>query len=204
MNCGDRSPAHDHLPDGAVGDGLLGLVPLVRGSGLGADLKDPLGLLHRIGQVLGLGDGVAHGLFQINVLALVHGLQSHPGVPVIGGGDDDGIDLGAVDDLVVVQVAVALVEFLVLVEAPLVDVADGDNLAGVLFLADPGELAPHVGAAPAAADQADIDAVVGADNPAGDSFVWTGSQGPASQAESRAYAGRALHEVSAIHRIFDF
>ena len=38
--------AHDHLADHAVGDGLLGLPPLVGGGGLRAHLQDALGLLH--------------------------------------------------------------------------------------------------------------------------------------------------------------
>jgi hypothetical protein len=154
--------------------------------------------------VLGLLDGVAHGLFQVHVLALVHGLEGDRGVPVVRGGDDDGVDVRAVDHLVIVEVAVALVEFLVLVQAPLIDVADGQDLTGIGILADLGKLAAHVGAATTNADHADVDAIIGADDPAGHGLCWTGRQRTTCQADSRAHAGRGLHEVSSIHGILDF
>src|ERR1039458_10377958 len=157
--------AKKYIADGAIGDVLFGYVPLQGRSGLRADLQHALGLLHGLGEVPGLLDGGAHGLFQIYVLAMVQGLQRDGGMPVIGRGHHDGIDIRAVDDLAVVQVAVALELFGGQSFALFVDVGHSHHLAGAGALPDGGILAGQIEAASADADDAHVDAVVGADDP---------------------------------------
>src|SRR5580704_8782094 len=81
--------AHDHLADHAVGNGLARLPPLVAGSGLRSDLENALGLFYRVDQLLDLLVGVAHGLLEVHILAVIHGVESDLGVPVVRGGDDN-------------------------------------------------------------------------------------------------------------------
>ena len=58
-------------------------------------------LLFHLGQLQGLLDGVAHRLFQVDVLAGLDGIDGQAGVPVIGSGDEYGIDLGVAQHLFV-------------------------------------------------------------------------------------------------------
>ena len=156
--------AHDHLADHAVRDGLFRLPPLVGGSGLRSDLQHAPGLLHGRDQHVSFLDGVAHRLFQIHVLAVIHRLQRNVRVPVIRRRDDHRVDILTVDNLVVIEITVALVMFLIGGDALLIRVRDGDNLAGVILLADLGESVADVSAAPADADDANGNAVIGADD----------------------------------------
>ena len=50
----------------------------------------------------GLVDGVGHRLFAVDVLAGLHGVDRHLGVPVVGGGDQDDVDILAIEELPVV------------------------------------------------------------------------------------------------------
>ena len=79
--------------------------------------------------------GVAHRLFEIDVLAVVHRIERDLGVPVVGCGDDDGVDVVAGEDFAVVEIALALVFFGCEALAFFVDIADGDDLAGVVGVA---------------------------------------------------------------------
>ena len=72
---------------------------------------------------------------------MVQSLQRDGGMPVIGRGHHHGIDIRAVNDLAVVQVAVALVLFGGLSLALFVDVGHRHDLAGAGALADGGILA---------------------------------------------------------------
>ena len=90
-----RPLAHEHLADRAVGDVLLGLIPLVARSGLRSYLQHALGLAHGVDQLLALLDGVAHGLFEVHVFAAIHGFERDLGVPVVGGCDDDRVHVRA-------------------------------------------------------------------------------------------------------------
>ena len=65
----------------------------------GADLGDPLVLLGGGGHRLGFADVVTDRLFEIHVLAGLAGQDRRQGVPVVGRGDDDGVDVIAVEDL---------------------------------------------------------------------------------------------------------
>ncbi len=195
------SLAHQHLPDHAVGDGLLGLVPLVGGRGLRADLQNALGLPHGGRELLGFLDSVAHRLFDVHVFAAVHGFEGDLGVPVIGRGDQHRVDIRTVDDLAIIQRALAFALLGVLAGALAVDVAHRDDLAAIIALADIGELAREVGTATAYADNADINAVVGADYTARRRFAWTRSERSASHSQRCANLGRVLHELSSINGV---
>src|SRR5260370_10151520 len=197
------SLAHDHLADHAVGDGLARLPPLVARGGLRADLQDPLGLIHGADQLLDLLVGVAHGLFKVHVLAMVHGIERDLGVPMVGRGDDDGVDVGATDDLAVIQIAVALELLRVLPLAFFIDVANRDDLAGVVLLALLGEDFGNVAAASAGADDAHVDAVVGADHAAAHLRAASG-KGGIGEAERHSDTARRFQEISSADRAVVF
>ena len=194
--------AHDHLADHAVGDGLLGLPPDVGGSGLRADLENSLGLFHGGYQLAGVFVGVDHGFFEIDVLALVHGVHGHLAVPVVGGGDDDRVHIALVEEFAVVQVALH-VEFAGHhLLAFFVDIAGGDDLAGIVLLAEGVERVGVVAAAAAAADDADVDAVIGADHAAPAHLAaGFGSNRGRGGGEREAGSAHGFEKAPAIERI---
>ena len=158
--------ALDHLADHAVGDGLLGLPPDIGGSGLRAYLENSPGLLDLLHQLPGFFVGVHHGLFEIDVLALVHGVHGHLAVPVVRGGDDDCVHIALVEEFAIVPIALHIEPAGHHLGALLVNIAGGDDLAGIVLLAEVAEGVGVVAASPAAADDADVDAVIGADRAA--------------------------------------
>ena len=92
---------HD-VADLPVGDHLVGHAPARVGGRLDAHREDLLGLLGRLGDPAGLVDRVRHRLFAVDVLAGFHGVDRHLGVPVVGRGDQDDVDIFVVKDLAVV------------------------------------------------------------------------------------------------------
>ena len=157
--------------------GLDGLLEVLRRPLLGADRHDlvvlPRGGDHR----LALGDVVADGLLAVDVLAGHHGVDRRQGVPVVGRGDDDGVDVLAVEQLAIVLDGLG-------VDAPgllhlrgglggvaVVDVGRGDELD--LLVREEG--LHHVVAAVARADQGEPDLLVG----------------PQDRAARRQHGGRA-------------
>ena len=92
---------HD-VADLALGDHLVGHAPAGVGGRLHAHGEDLLGLLGRLGDAAGLVDRVRHRLFAVDVLAGLHGVDRHLGVPVVGRGDQDDVDVLVVKDLAVV------------------------------------------------------------------------------------------------------
>src|SRR5207249_2597357 len=88
-------------------------------------------------------------------------------VPVVGRRDDHRVDIALVEQLAIVEITLDLEPLRDLIDALLVDVAGRDDLAGVILLAECREGAGIVAAAPAAADHADVDTVIGADDAAG-------------------------------------
>ena len=104
---------------------------------------------------------VDHRLFAVDVLAGLHGVDRGLLVPVVGGADDDGVDVLAGQDLVVVAGGEDVVapEFLGAREAAVVAVGDGHQL-------DAGHLDGGLGVElplAAGADESDLDVVVGGD-----------------------------------------
>ena len=73
------------FPDHLLGDG--------GGASLGAHL-DELAVFFLCGdEVFAFGGVVAAGFFNVDVLAGLEGVDTHGGVPVVGGGDDEGVDV---------------------------------------------------------------------------------------------------------------
>src|SRR5262245_19840158 len=185
-----RPLAHYQLTDHPVLDGLAGLPPLVTGGRLRADLDDAVCGLGRLVKPLGLLDGASHGLFAINVLAGLHRLDGDRRVPMVGRGDDHGVDVLAGDHLAVIERGqFGLAGLFGLVQSFAVNVANGDYLRGARVFTDFHRPPHHAGASPAEADAADVDAVVRAQNPRVDVGVVD------SRGASRGYT--CLDEVSA-------
>ena len=89
----------------------------------------------------GLVDGVTHGLFDVDVLALLHGVDGDGRVPVVGSGHHHRVDVAALDQLAVVRVAGTLVAFRHLAAPFLPHIADAHDAAEAMLLADAGESA---------------------------------------------------------------
>ena len=88
---------------------LGGFLIAGRGAALGADLNDFAGLFDGGEKLAGVGHGVRDGLFDVGIAAGVHGFSAVQGVLEVGGGDDDGVDILARIQLVVVADGVGTV-----------------------------------------------------------------------------------------------
>ena len=97
----------EDLAELARADDLDGLLEMRRRALLGADGHDLVGLAGRADHRLALGDVVRDRLLDIDVLAGQHGLDRGQGVPVVGRGDDDAVDVFAVEHGAVVARRVA-------------------------------------------------------------------------------------------------
>ena len=107
-------------------------------------------------------EGVSDGLFQVDVFAGGQGIGCHAHVPVVGRGDEDGIDL-LLEHLAVVQVGggQSVGALLDGIAVRRIDVADGDDLVRTGFIGGI-EQATHPAAG---ADDSDANGVVGAKRP---------------------------------------
>src|SRR5262249_26453304 len=76
----------------------------------------------------GLFDCMRHRLFAIHMLAGVHGVDRDFGVPMIRWGDEDRINIFALEQLPIIQIALALADALGTINAALVNVDDSDDL----------------------------------------------------------------------------
>ena len=158
-----------HLAEQAVGDRLLGLPEVIHRGVLAADLEHAAGRFHHLGDLLRLLDRVGHRLFEVDVLAVAQRLHRVGVMPVIGRGNHHDVDVGPGADLAIVVVDGPLVDaggFAGPLLALVPDVVDGDrlNVTGLLAaLHHPADVGVHPAAA---ADEADVDAIVRADHPA--------------------------------------
>ena len=118
------------LADDPGREHLLELVDDDRAGELAAHLEDGLRLLLDADHVGPLGDGADHRLLAVDRLAGLHGVDRHPGVPVVGHAEQDGVDVLAGEDLPVVDVGVDAVPVDLLGVRPpaRVQVGDGDEL----------------------------------------------------------------------------
>ena len=87
------------VADEAVADDHRGRAELAAGALPGAGLEDALELLLGRHDELRLLDAVGEGLLAVDVLAGLHRLDGHVGVPVVGRDDDDHVDGLVLDDL---------------------------------------------------------------------------------------------------------
>ena len=131
-----------------------------------AGLEDAAGAADRLGQREALGDVLGAGFFAVNVLAGVGREDGGGDVPVGPGGDEDGLDIAAGQQLAQVAVRGAVVVAVFGISPPLdrraarfLDIAHGHELH-VGFLE---ETAQVVGAPVADADAAQDDAFAGGD-----------------------------------------
>ena len=101
---------------------------------LGADGHDLVVLAGRCDHRLPLGYVVSDRLFDVDVLAGHHRLDRRQGVPVVGGGDDDRIDIFAIEHGPVVACGIGRVSFCFLdpfsglAGVPIIHVGNRDEL----------------------------------------------------------------------------
>ena len=116
---GGGSPDVDvpELADAAVADEGAGEAEDAGGALLGAELEDAFVAVDVFAQGPVFGEVEAHGLFEVNVLAGADGGQGGEHVPVIGGGDEDGVEVLAGDQFAEVVVGGAVLVLVVLVDA---------------------------------------------------------------------------------------
>jgi hypothetical protein len=142
---------------------LAGLPELAAGSLLGSELEHAAVGLEGLAKQLIFLDGEAEGFLDVHVLAGPGGGEGYGHVPVVGGGDQDTVDVFAVEQLcefgagfgVVVLVGLVDLAFCTC-EGVLFDVAEGEHLAVLLREEVPHD-PPALGAG---ADTADTDPVV--------------------------------------------
>lgn len=87
---GPEDGADGATADEVAGDGVAGI-----GAPLGADLEDAAGAADGRVDVAGFGEGEGHGFFEVDVLAGAEGGDGHAVVPMFGGDDEDGVQIGA-------------------------------------------------------------------------------------------------------------
>src|SRR5581483_3051624 len=106
-------------------------------------------------------DGMAHWLFEVDIFALIHRIESDARVPVIRGRDNDCVYARHCERLSIIKKAFYAVLFSGLAPALFVDVAYRNKLAGVVVLVAELLKGCRIGApSPAAANDGDVDAIV--------------------------------------------
>jgi len=155
-----------HLSQHAAADNVADLVPAGPGSALHAYLYDALQLPRAQVQLLGFFERVSHGLFDVHVFAGSHGGLRDRCVPMVGRGDENGVDVRALEQLPMMQVGFGADGFLRCPIEPLpVDIADRHDLYVAARFLPAHASVQVVGAARAYADLTHVDAVVSAENP---------------------------------------
>ena len=108
---------------------------------------------------------MAHGLFEVDVLAFVHRVERDAGVPVIRRGDNHGVHVRASQHFAVIEIPGRLELLRRLLLALLIDVAHGDNLTGALvFIAELLKGGRDVVTAATDTDHSNVDLVVSPDD----------------------------------------
>ena len=93
---------HVEFADGSGRQEFFGLGVDDGADALAADLKNAVGGTGGRDDLGAVGVDVDHGLFEVDVFAGVHGVDGGLLVPVVGCGDNDGVDVFAGEDLFVV------------------------------------------------------------------------------------------------------
>ena len=158
----NRVPDFDvaDIANETFGNHFLNLLIVGGGALLGSGKKERLGRADRLDHGLLLADVVAERFFAVDVLAGAEGFDRGDGVPVIGGADEDGINVLVFEKFpeIGVDLAGRCHRGPGLFGIGFVDVAEGDEV-GMGGL--PHEVA-DVLAAPAATDKADADSFISA------------------------------------------
>src|SRR5213082_3581441 len=145
----------------AGSDDLAGLLVLVGRDPLAASLDDALVAPRRFNYFGAVFNLMGHGLFDVDVFAGAERVEHDGQVPIIGRGDDDGVNVFAVEQLFVlseVGVDFAVGALLGAREVALVTIADLDQVVLSGFF---GGFEQNV-AANSETDEAQVDAVAGA------------------------------------------
>src|SRR5208283_872015 len=190
-----RDVAEFAAPDQGVSEFLVRLAAMLR-----ANLDDEVAGMHGVAGGFGFREDVAHGLFDVNVLAGFSGELQKRRVGMIGSGDDNGVDVLLSENLFGSGEGARGAAILL----------GGDSASGFAIdrpkVADSGELdvvVPvqlggdfgQIAAAAANADMAERDAVVGADN------TGIGQRGAAEGGSSGQCGGGFVDERAAVHAI---
>ena len=155
---------HD-VADLPVADQVIGHLPARVGGRLDADGHHALVLLDRLGHATGLVDRVGHRLLAVDVLLRLAGVDGHLGVPVVGRGDDHGVDVVVLQDLAIVDLGLLAAGLgLGVLAVAVVDVGHGDDVDELPLLLHLEEVADVGLGAAAWAEDGEVDAVVGADH----------------------------------------
>ena len=93
---------HVEFADGSGGEELFCLGVDDGADALAADLDDAVGGVSGCDDLGAVRVDVDHGLFEVDVFACAHGVDGGLLVPMVGCGDDDGVDVFAGEDLAVV------------------------------------------------------------------------------------------------------
>jgi hypothetical protein len=138
------------------------------GALLCAGLDDAVVLAGGVDHLSAFPDGVADGFFDIDIFAGFAAPDGEQGVPVVGGGDDDGVDILAVEEVADILVTLDLVGALEVVfsvgflDAVFEDFAVGIAESDDLDIGDGLEVLDMGIAAATDTDDADPDLVIGA------------------------------------------
>ena len=150
---------HVELADGARGEQLFCLGVDDGADTLAADLKDAVRGADGVDNLRAIGVDVNHRLFEIDILASLHGVDCGLLVPMVGRGDEDGINILAGKDLTVIagREEIGAPQLFAVGKAAIVAVGDGDQLdAGNLHRGARVPLALDAGA-----DKGELDDVIG-------------------------------------------
>ncbi len=162
---GVRTLHPERLTDRALGYQFAGFDELRLGSVLAADLQHAPGFLDVLGDDAGFLDAMRHRLLQVDIFAGFESIHSHAEMPMVRGGDEHGIEIGAGQEIVIIVIHVFLGEAEEVAGALFafgVEIADADDLhaaGGVGVLLDHLDVTETH---PADADDAEVDAIVGA------------------------------------------
>ena len=126
---------------------------------LAAHLHDAAGLFLRLHHAAAVADLLHHGLLAVDILAGIHGVDGDFGMPVVGRGDEHGIDIRPRQHLAIIARGEKLLAPTLFGarEPPLVDVGDRHQFDARHCLRRLGVAGAHT----ARADQRHADTVVG-------------------------------------------
>jgi hypothetical protein len=116
------------LADATVAQGALRLPVAIVGRPVGADLQHLFVTPDGVTQLDRLFDGVRHRLFAVDMLARFERVAGDLRVPMIGRGDQHGVDIFAIKQLAIVAVALAFRDGLGPRDSAPIDVADRHHI----------------------------------------------------------------------------
>ena len=158
-----------------------------------AHLHDPLGLPGDFDHPPPLVDGLRERLLDIDVLARPTGGDGLQGVPVVGRGHHDGVDVGPIEELakIIEEHGLAAQLLAGLFQGRLADVAQGGHLGVGIFQKGPDQLHAAIGHA----DQAQSHPIVGPQHVRGLGGGKRGRRRGGSALDKRTAGDRLRHNM---------